>query len=227
MNGIAGRIFDLKSVNFKAVAGYGFRSEGEGWVLSRPMLGGQMVCVVRIDCGGTPSAEVIDAETGDEYTLHLVEGSEGQFVGRVREEYTSILEDISRNCFYTRIFKGRGMAFAEQYVRGKYGDSLQFLWSDLPDCAVLRRSDNKKWYAVFMRVKRSKIIGCGGDPQEKVEIIDVRAPIEQTSSPDLKVTFPAYHMNKKNWLTVMPDGAAEDEIAQFIDVSYAIAAKKG
>lgn len=40
---------------------------------------------------------------------------------------------------------------AIEYVRKKYGDELEFLWTKFPDNAAWRRKDNRKWYGVLSK----------------------------------------------------------------------------
>ena len=43
-----------------------------------------------------------------------------------------------------------------EYGQKQYGTTPEYLWSKLPDSAVLRHK-NGKWYAVIMTVERSKL----------------------------------------------------------------------
>ena len=43
-----------------------------------------------------------------------------------------------------------------EYVQKQYGTLPEYLWSKLPDSAVLRHK-NGKWYAVIMTVEKSKL----------------------------------------------------------------------
>ncbi len=44
-----------------------------------------------------------------------------------------------------------------RFVKNEYGTEPEFPFRDKPDWAVLRHSDNRKWYAVVMRVPRRTI----------------------------------------------------------------------
>ena len=57
-----------------------------------------------------------------------------------------------------------------EYVQKQYGTLPEYLWSKLPDSAVLRHK-NGKWYAVIMTVEKSKL---GLEGRELVDIIDVK-----------------------------------------------------
>lgn len=56
----------------------------------------------------------------------------------------------------------------------RYGCLPEYLWSDLPDAAVLRRTDTKKWIAVLMKVPRCKF-GLQGDcpPEHILQLLSV------------------------------------------------------
>ena len=227
MDGILRGAFRLKRASFSKLTEYGFTRDGGGYVLTLPLVGGQLGLTVRVTDGGEVSTRVFDADTGDEYTLHLVEDSAGSFVGAVRGEYAAALADIADRCFVPSVFSGAGTALAAEYMRGKYGSELEFLWADTPDCAICRRGDSKKWYAVFMVVKRGKLKGCAGDPEAEVEIINLRLPPEELPElVDGENFFPAYHMNKKNWVSVRADGVPERLLLRMIDVSYALTPAK-
>ena len=84
--------------------------------------------------------------------------------------------------------------------------------------AVLRHADNRKWYAIVMRVSRRKF---GFDSDEIIDVVNLKLPTEMFGSfgADDGV-YPAYHMNKLHWISVLlPD--APDDIVQFlVNVSY-------
>jgi len=88
----------------------------------------------------------------------------------------------------------------------------------------VRRSDNKKWYAVILTVSRRKL---GFDSDEIVEILDLRmTPEDIKKSVDGIKLLPGYHMNKKHWITICFDGTFSlEDICSLIDNSYHLAVK--
>ena len=62
------------------------------------------------------------------------------------------------------------------YVQIQYGTIPEYLWSKLPDSAVLRHK-NGKWYAVIMTVEKSKL---GLERNDLVDIMDVKCAPEMT-----------------------------------------------
>lgn len=224
MNKLAESIFRYKKAVLSRLPAYGFAKEEGVFVYRTQICEGQMRLTVRINGRGEVQTEVFDTETEEPYTLFLVDGAVGEFVGKVRSDYTRVLEDIACKCFEREVFKGAHTAPLIGYVREKYGDELEFLWEKTPDCAIWRRKDNKKWYAVILTVQYKKL---DIEREGTVEIIDMRMnPTELEKAVDDKIYFRGYHMNKKHWVTMLLDGSAPyDELVRHLDESYVLAKK--
>ena len=112
------------------------------------------------------------------------------------------------------------------YAKKKYGTEPECLWARWPEYAVLRHSDNRKWYAVVMRVSKKRL-GLGGDGD--IDIIDVKCdPMDVCFFSRQSGFLPGYHMNKRSWLTILLDSSAPDEqILDFIDASYDLTTSAG
>ena len=87
-------VFKFKRAVRDKLIGYGFFKECGNFVY-RTLICGTMRLTVAIDSDGNVKTEVWDTETEEPYTLFLVDSASGEFVGRVREEYSKVLEDIS------------------------------------------------------------------------------------------------------------------------------------
>ncbi len=216
-------VFKYKTANAAKLLSYGFKLT-DGVYRYETSISEDFKMAVKIDWQGSVSTEVCDEVTGEPYTLYLVESAEGSFVGSVRTAVEKILEDIAKNCYDECVFKSPLSKAVTDYVFNTYGDSLEFLWKDTPDCAITRRKDNKKWYFLITAVKASKL-GLASD--DFIEIIDLRAdPEELQKIVDGKKYFHGYHMNKKHWLTLLLDGTTEEaELFSRIDDSYKLAKK--
>ena len=120
--------------------------------------------------------------------------------------------------------KMRDRIFA--FAAGRFGTRPEYLWSRLPDCAVLRCSNNGRWYAVVMDVEGSRL---GLPDRGKVDIIDVKcSPMMTGSLLAMKGILPAYHMNKENWITILLDGTVEEEqITALLEMSHEISSHSG
>ncbi|MBQ2313248.1 MAG: MmcQ/YjbR family DNA-binding protein, partial [Elusimicrobiaceae bacterium] len=104
------------------------------------------------------------------------------------------------------------------YALKKYGDKEEYLWPKFPRNAVCRRKDNQKWYFAILSVNGTKL----GLKDEIIEVINLRAPKDEVPELlKLKHIYPAYHMNKKSWITIVLDGSCTlEEIFARIDKSY-------
>lgn len=224
MNKLAGTIFRYKKAVLNKLPEFGFAAEEEGYVYRTKICDNQMLLTVRVNASGEVKTEVYDVDTEEPYTLFLVDGAAGEFVGKVRSDCTRVLEDIAEHCFENKIFESAQAETFKNYAREKYGDEPEFLWDDLPKTGVWRRKDTGKWYAVLMTIPRRKL---GHDGDELVEIIDVRIePEELDRLADGKKYFRGYHMSKKHWLTFCLDGSlTSEQIFAYTDKSYALAKK--
>lgn len=96
------------------------------------------------------------------------------------------------------------------FAKEQYKTDPEYPWLSLPDYAVLRHSENKKWYGIIMNVPRKKL-GLPG--KGSVDILEIKCdPILSGSVMSEKGILPAYHMRKGNWITVLLDGSADEEL---------------
>ena len=105
-----------------------------------------------------------------------------------------------------------------EYCLNAYGTSPDYPFDEDFETAVLRHADNRKWYAIVMRVSRRKF---GFDSNEVIDVVNLKLPTEMFGSfGAADGVYPAYHMNKLHWISVLlPD--APDDIVQFlVNVSF-------
>ena len=217
-------IFKNKTVNIKKLLAYGFELVGGKYVYQTEIVDNQLRMTVTVE-NGELTTEIYDVAAEDVYTLHLVEGAVGAFVGRVRAEHERVIADVVEKCYDVDVFKEDYTKKIIQYAKEKYGDEPEYLWQDLPDAAIIRRKDSRKWYVLLMTVL-PKRLGLEGD--EPIEIVDLRFDVDELPNKvDGVRYFLGYHMNKKHWITILLDGSVPlDEILAYVDKSYALAQKK-
>ena len=100
-----------------------------------------------------------------------------------------------------------------EYCFNTYGTSPDYPFDEDFETAVLRHKDNRKWYAIVMRVSRRKF---GFDSDEVIDVVNLKLPTEIFGSfGAADGVYPAYHMNKLHWISVLlPD--APDDVVQFL-----------
>ena len=107
------------------------------------------------------------------------------------------------------------------FCESEYGTVPDHPWAKYPENVVLRHRDNRKWFGLITRVPRSKV-GLEGD--EPIWILNVKCDHLLIQGLLPRDGFaPAYHMNKRNWITVLLDAQLEDdEIRQLLHLSYSL-----
>lgn len=112
-----------------------------------------------------------------------------------------------------------------KYMYDTYGTKPEHLWAKTPDASVFRNADSKKWYALIMNISKNKL---GLDSEEKVDVLNVKcSPIIIGSLLSKKGFFPAYHMNKNTWISIILDDSVSDEnILPLLELSYESVAPK-
>ncbi len=100
-----------------------------------------------------------------------------------------------------------------EYCSENYGTPADYPFDEDFETAVLRHTDNRKWYAIVMRVPRRKF---GFESDEVIDVVNLKLPIEMHGSfGAAEGVYPAYHMNKLHWISVLlPD--APEEIVEFL-----------
>lgn len=223
MNAISD-LYKNRKINFKKLIKYGFIKRKENYILSKSLNDCNFIINITISLEGIISAIIIEPDFNEPYTLHLVEGATGSFVSNIKVQYKQILKDIIDKCCDIDVFKTKMSEKLISYVRKKYNDELEFLWEKSPNNAIWRRKDNNKWYGTILTVSKEKL---GIKSNEIVEIINLRVLSEELIKLiDNKKYFLGYHMNKKNWCSIILDGSVSyEEICQKIDNSYFLVGK--
>ena len=164
-------VFKLKTPNFEKLSEFGFILENGLYRYSVNILDGQFEMTVTVASDGKVGATVTDLSISEPYTLHLADEAVGAFVGRVRGEFEDVLLRISESCFERDVFKEVCAKQVIEYARNTYGDELEFLWDKYPVGAILRRKDNRKWYALLMIISKRKL---GLDSDGEASVLDLR-----------------------------------------------------
>ena len=100
-----------------------------------------------------------------------------------------------------------------EYCLDTYGTLPDYPFDKDFETAVLRHADNRKWFALSMQVSRRKF---GIDSDEVIDVVNLKLPTEMFGSFGVADgVYPAYHMNKLHWISVLlPD--APDDVVQFL-----------
>lgn len=215
-------IFAKRQCKFNELVAYGFSQNGDNYSLEVPLKSANFLAKIRVSSVGEVSGKVDDLDTGDEYLLLRVDSDNGSFSATVKAEYRAILRGIADKCFV----KAQADRIQDE-IKNRYGDEPDFPFKKFPDYAVFRNPKNRKWYGLLMTLPLGKLTGNEGDQQE-VTVLNVKQTEDQP--PDLLKKagfFPAYHMNKQNWLSVLLNGdLPDDQVLALLDESRSFTERK-
>lgn len=211
-----------RMINYNNLLEYGFVLENDIYKYEKDILNNEFKVVVEV-INNEIISKIIEVSLNDEYLMVDVESSCGEYVGKIRDEYNLVINDIINKCTYRDVYKSPQARLIIKYIKDKYNDEIEFLWDD--DNAIFRNKKNKKWYLALLIVSENKI---SGNSSKKIEVIDLRYQKEKISEIiDNKKIYPGYHMSKKSWITIKLDESVDiEEIYKLIDNSYEISLNK-
>ena len=107
-----------------------------------------------------------------------------------------------------------------EYIKKKYQVSPEYPWKRDETSAVFRHEDNNKWFALCMKVSRDKLVPGSAEPVDalnlKMDDMFLREILIREGG-----VYPAYHMSKMHWITVILDGSVpEEKVFDLIDSSF-------
>ncbi|MCH4157915.1 MAG: MmcQ/YjbR family DNA-binding protein [Acidaminococcaceae bacterium] len=167
------------------------------------------------------AVQVFDPVEGEAYLPFEQDGATGNFVQGIREQVDQLVQKIiTQGCTCQR---QREQLLA--YVKKEYGTDPWYPWPEYPEHCPLKVPETGKWYGIVMEIP-ARLLGL---PQPgEVDILNVKLPPDQVEALcDRQQFFPAYHMHKKYWLTMLLDGSVPlARVEQLVAASYALVAKK-
>ncbi len=94
------------------------------------------------------------------------------------------------------------------------------------DTTVLRHTEDEKWFGLLMNVKKRRL---GIDEEGSADILNLK--IDPEDSYAVRELYsgiiPAYHMNKRHWISVILDGRVPmDFCNMLIEKSYDLTKKR-
>ena len=206
-----------KKIEIENILSYGFQRAKSGYLFEKDIFQNQFHLIVTAT-ENEMTSKLMDNASEEEYALVDVESSVGEFVGKLKQEYDELLNDIIDKCTVPNVFHQKQTLEIIDYVKDKYGNPLEFLWDKYEGDAIYRNSKNQKWYAALLTTTKNKF---EGNEKEPIEVIDLRCDTTRESMVNYQTIFPGYHMNKKSWITVPLDGRMKTKkICELIDQSY-------
>jgi len=197
---------------------YGFTEADGNLVVKKEIADSQFYAEIKLS-EKTLTADVFETATDEKYVLFNVASAHGAFVGQIRSEVQNVIEEIRDKCFISRDIKEKYVDFLHSYFNAP-GDNP---WAEEPyNSSTVYRCPNNKWFALIMQIKFKNL---GFESDEPVWIVNLKAE-KVESITDKKSIFPAYHMNKKYWITVLLTAVTDfEKLCELTKKSFALVQK--
>lgn len=124
-----------------------------------------------------------------------------------------------------------------EFVMGEFGGvTHDHPWKSNPTYTVYRHSDNKKWLALVFDATKEQLLKLKLEDNtvreyadgERIDVVNLKLDPEMIE--DVIKTpgiFPAFHMSRRYWVTVMLDGTVDVKaLAPLVEMSYILTMKK-
>ncbi len=185
----------------------GFSREESAYVLRKPLPGFGLQAEILLT-GKTLRIRVLE-EDGEEFYLLRVGNAAGSFLPAVRDAAEREARGIAERVFPEEDPGKRVLEIA----RRLFGTVPDAPFDDGGESLALR-AGNGKWYALLMTVDGEKL---DGEKRGPVRVMNLKVdPLKRESFLDGGHFFPAYHMNKTHWMTVLLDDGLDWEKAERI-----------
>lgn len=212
------KIIDVEKYNFskEQLKGFGFKEEAEKLIYRKEILDSSFLIEISF-VDSQLLVEVYDLEFAEIYSLFSVDSAVGETVQNIREH----VENLLRSILGLADQSGKISSEVIDYCN-KYGGNHVNPFKKNPDILAFVNEKNK-WYALLSDVEYNKL-NKNTDTTTKVKILNLKYPTDNILDIiDNKNIFPAYHMNKKHWISIVLDKNIKLEtIKELIDISYSL-----
>ena len=213
------KIIDVEKYNLskEQLNGFGFKEEAEKLIYRKEILDSSFLIEI-VFVNNQLMVEVYDIEFDEIYSLFSVDSTVGETVQNIREHVENLLSSILGLADES----GKISSEVIDYCNNKYGGNYVNPFKKHPDILAFVNEKNK-WYALLSDVEYNKL-NKNTDITTKVKILNVKYPTDKILEIiDNKNIFPAYHMNKKHWISIVLDKNIKLEtIKELIDISYSL-----
>ena len=207
------KMFDKYKLISQNLVPYGFQENNGKFILKKLIKNGEFelsICVIEENI----KMELVDTDFGDEFNFDR----QGSFSAELKAECEQILGDLREKCFEKQWFIFSQANRIAKLVNQRYKVEPEFLWDRTPDFGVFRNQQTKKWFGLIGNVAKNKLIGKQID---EVEILNLNLKERIAEFNNKDGIFPAYHMNKKNWVSVILDDTLnDDKIMELVSISF-------
>ncbi|WP_444810862.1 MmcQ/YjbR family DNA-binding protein [Streptococcus canis] len=190
---------------------YGFEKQDGHYFYKECFMEGEFEAQIWIDEVGNIWDRVIDCDLNDDYLPLQQASRHSTYTGQVRAAYLELLACLSTFCFEASPFQSVQANSLAKRINKEWSDPMDYPFDGYPDFAIYRVAG--KWYAMIFPLLADKL---GQVPEQvkgkMVNVINVK--VNPKSLPNLmeqEGIFPAYHMSKNNWISIILDDKVTDD----------------
>lgn len=209
-------IFKNTKVNTNKLIEYGFDLKEKTYVFCCDLIDNLELMVFYED---TFCIKVMDKDMNEEYLGYKLTNS-GNYISKINEEIEKKLIRIKEYVCDSLNYSSNQANRIDQYMEMVYG-KLERTFVDSPDIGVYKESSGDKWYAIIIPVPGEKV-DSNSNCKDLVEVINLK--VDKLKINELlrkRGIYPAYHMNKNNWVSIiLNDTLTDEEIILMINESY-------
>lgn len=205
--------------NEQKLLAFGFVKTSGKFLLNKP-INDDFLAKISLD-GDNFTINLVDNSFNGEYEMLNIESINTGFVLSLRAKVEALAKEIVENCFENI----NVTAFVVKHIKQTYAVDHQSPWKEYPHYLTFKHPETQKWFAIIMDVGMDKIVK---GKNYVANIMNLKAEPEFIKNIiDNKNIFPAYHMNKQHWYTVLLDkNISADRLKLLIDKSYNSVAPK-
>lgn len=192
---------------------YGFIVKDNYYYFERDITN-HLTLQLSLDLKHTSSFIIYDKDFNEEYFNYNIP--------IIKSLWLSIFNDIKDHCQLILPLSHQDERIND-YINNTYYIKGEYLFSDEPSFCVYRNSTNHKWFGIKMTIEYHRL-----DSSKHGLITIINLKNDQVKSLVNQTTiYPAYHMNKSYWISVLLNDRLEDEVIQdLIDTSFNLVNKK-
>ena len=210
-------LFRCLKPNIQRLIEYGFIEQNGIFQYQTRLEDTGMYALITVD-NSNVSGKVMDEFTDEEYVAVHTVGKKGNFATKVRTAYLSCLEDIAKNCFEKRMYSSDQANIMHEWMINQLHDTADHPFTKSQnskrtvdnDFTAYKPNDCDKMYALMFTIGKRKLDKTCDD--EYVDAVNIKVePSKVEDLLQLHGFYPAYHMNKKHWVTAILDDTIKDE----------------
>ncbi len=199
----------------------GFLCKEKEAVKEIPIKDHQFLLIIKINLIDIDySYEVIESDTREPFFLFHVSSAHNAFLEELRSEVETEVQNILWKVGYPLspyLYQGEK---AMEIIEKRYGEVATYPFSDHETLALKIK---EKWYGLFLfapgkyfskKEKEVPVLNVKVQPDTLFEIIDE------------KKVFPAYHMDKKHWVSYLLSECKVEDLVKALETSRSLVIKE-